>query len=99
MAKTNDSKPPIGFGRRNPDLDPNGTGDGFRYLENVDDSPEKPEPKPARQPKVVPVFVGQIEAQEILMAYDIFPLAPLSTTEQQLIQIVAALENELGKHD
>jgi hypothetical protein len=88
--------PPIGFGRKE-DSDPNGTGDGFKW-EGGEGGHEQPEEKPARPPMVVPVFVGQIEANEILAAYDIFPLAPLSNAELQLIQVVAALEKELGKH-
>jgi hypothetical protein len=96
MAKSNE-KVPIGFGRR-PDPDPNGTGDGFRYLQGLDHE-QAPEEKPARLPKVVPAYVGQSEAFEILGAYDIFPLTPLSTTELQLLQIIASLEKELGKQD
>ncbi|GAA3954075.1 hypothetical protein [Hymenobacter algoricola] len=89
--------PPIGFGRK-PDPDPNGTGDGFRLGVNYADLEAESAPeKPKRLPKVVPAYVGQMEGLDILAAYDIFPLAPLSNIEQQLLQIVAALELEADK--
>lgn len=89
-----DQKPSIGFGRQR-DPDPNGTGDGFRYLPGDPEATDKPAEKPKRPPVVVPIFVGDMEAQAILFAYDIFPLTPLGRTEHQLIQIIAALEQRV----
>ena len=94
MAK-NDSKRPIGFGRQ--DSDPNGTGDGFQWQPGDAAAPAEestPEPPP-RQPKAAPVYVGVSEGLEILKAYDLFPLTPLSNLEQQLLQVVAGLEKRI----
>ncbi|UOR06747.1 hypothetical protein MUN82_06510 [Hymenobacter aerilatus] len=92
------AKAPIGFGRK-PDPDPNGTGDGFRlYSGDVDVEEEEESGPPPRQPKANAVFVGDIEAHAILMAYSLFPLTPLSLLEHQLIQVIAGLEKELEKY-
>ena len=72
------------------------------YLTGNGDEDEEEKPQaPARQPKVVPVFVGTIEGQEIMAAYDLYPLTPLSNLEQQMLQIIAALEQKLEQleHD
>lgn len=93
MAK-NDLKRPIGFGRQ--DADPNGTGDGWRSdisEQVVDQVLEKP-PRPAL---AVPVFVGTIEGLEILDAYGLSALAPLSNLEQQLLQVIAGLEKRISE--
>lgn len=91
--------PPIGFGRPS-DPDPNGTGDGFRYVPGAVEQSAAPEAvKLPRQPRVVPAYVGDMEALEILQAYDIFPLTPLSHTESKLLQVVSALELALDKYE
>lgn len=84
---------PIGFNRMDPD--PNGTGDGWR-LDAEEPNADEPAPgPPPRQPKAPPVFVGTGEGLEILTAYDLFPLTPLSNLEQQLLQVVAGLEQRI----
>ena len=72
---------------------------GSRFDDKEQD--EEKEEKPPRAPKVVPVFVGTIEGNEILAAYDLFPLTPLSNLEQQMLQIIAALEQKIEQleHD
>ena len=90
MAKT--PKRPIGFGR---EPDPNGTGDGYKWQPGDADVPDKSVETPPRQPRVEPVFVSTIEAQQILAAYNLFPLTPLSTLEHQLLQVIAALEKRV----
>lgn len=90
------AKNPIGFGRNTPDPDPNGTGDGWRlHSGEAEEKPEQKEEKPPRLPKAAPVFVGTSEGLEILAAYDLFPLTPLSNLEQQLIQVIAGLERKI----
>ncbi|PJJ59444.1 hypothetical protein [Hymenobacter chitinivorans] len=98
MAKKTSN--PIGF-KSKPDPDPNGTGDGFRYSLGDVDEPTAAEEvlKPLRLPRVVPAYVGDGEALEILQAYDIFPLTPLSNTESKLLQVVSALELALDKYE
>ncbi|WP_375435095.1 hypothetical protein [uncultured Hymenobacter sp.] len=64
-------------------------------LGDDDEEEEKHEEKPPRAPKVVLVFVGAIEGNEIMAAYDLYPLTPLSNLEQQMLQIIAALEQKV----
>ncbi|RSK44713.1 hypothetical protein [Hymenobacter perfusus] len=84
---------PIGFNRMDPD--PNGTGDGWRLDVEEPNADEPPPGPPPRQPKAPPVYVGTSVGLEILAAYDLFALTPLSQLEQQLLQVVAGLEQEL----
>ncbi|OWP62880.1 hypothetical protein CDA63_11725 [Hymenobacter amundsenii] len=84
---------PIGFGRE--DEDPNGTGDGWRSdIGEQADKQEESSPPP-RQPKADPVFVSTIEGLEILGAYGLMALGPLSNLEQQLLQVIAGLEKRI----
>jgi hypothetical protein len=87
---------PIGFTKPKPmprEAETYLTGNGEEGEED-----EKPA-APARQPKVMPVFVGTIEGQEIMAAYDLYPLTPLSNLEQQMLQIIAALEQRVDQLD
>ncbi|MBO0360741.1 hypothetical protein J0X19_22460 [Hymenobacter sp. BT186] len=65
------------------------------YLTGHGDEEEQKPAAPARQPKAAPVYVGTSESLEILAAYDLFPLTPLSNLEQQLVQVVAGLEQRI----
>ncbi|WBO86246.1 hypothetical protein [Hymenobacter yonginensis] len=88
---------PIGFGRKT-DYDPNGTGDGFQWQPSEAAASQEPasEPPP-RLPKAAPVYVGTGEGLAILTAYDLFALTPLSNLEQQLLQVVAGLEQRVDE--
>ncbi|SHL87900.1 hypothetical protein [Hymenobacter psychrotolerans] len=93
------AKNPIGFGRTTADPDPNGTGDGWRlHSGDAEEKSEQQREKPPRLPKAEPVYVGTIEGLEILGAYGLSPLAPLSNLEQQLLQVVAGLERKLDQY-
>jgi hypothetical protein len=97
MAK---KQPPIGFGRKEQFLeDPNGTGDGARF--RLDKSAEEPTPpeRPNRLPLVEPIAVDDLEMNDILEAYNLFPLVPLAKFEYQLVEVIAALEQRLRQVD
>jgi hypothetical protein len=88
------TKNPIGFTKPKPM-----PREAEAYLSGNEKAEKETAEVPTRQPKVVPVFVGTIEGQEIMAAYDLYPLTPLSNLEQQMLQIIAALEQELAKHE
>jgi hypothetical protein len=88
-------KRPIGFGRKNADPDPNGTGDGFTWQPAAAPAEEHQEP-PARQALGTPLPIDDLVAQQILEAYNLYPLAPLSKFEYQLLEIIAGLEKQFG---
>lgn len=100
MAKHSPTTPttpkrPIGFGRESYLADPNGTGDGFQWQPGAAPAEEPQEP-PKRQPLGTPLPIDDLVAQQILEAYNLYPLAPLSKFEYQLLEIIAGLEKQLG---
>ncbi|QIX60866.1 hypothetical protein HER32_06620 [Hymenobacter sp. BT18] len=80
-------KPPIGFGQK-PDEE-----------EDEQSSSAEEEAQPPRQPLVEPIFVDDVEVTEILAAYNLYPLTPLSKFEYQLVEVIAALEQRLRAVD
>ncbi|OUJ68670.1 hypothetical protein [Hymenobacter crusticola] len=86
----------IGFRKPMPagaDREPflNGNGD-----EDMQDEKEQ-ELRPQRLPVATPIFVDSVETNEILAAYNLFPLTPLNAFELQLVQVIAGLEQEVKK--
>ena len=91
----NTPKRPIGFGRKNADTDPNGTGDGFQWQPEATPEQELQEPT-KRLALGTPLPLDDLVAQQILEAYNLYPLAPLSKFEYQLLEIIAGLEKQFG---
>lgn len=70
--------------------------EGLREL--LDEEFEQSE-KPLPPPLVEPIFVDDVVMDEFFRRYNIFPLAPISRFEYQIVQVAAALEKRVRELD